>query len=190
MEKILIVIAGMPATGKTTYGNQISEELGIPIFSKDKLKAVIYDSINQDKLKYEQKRKIGVTSYSVLYAVCEEMMKIGMAFIIESNFTSSSSVQIHELMEKYQYKCIVVKFDADMKILHERFLKREKMIERHPGLVAEGAFDDFEKFKEVSSKAKEFKINGEEILVDTSDFTKVQLEKIIEAIKEKIEQLR
>lgn len=190
MEKILIVIAGMPATGKTTYGNQISRELGIPIFSKDKFKEVIYDSLHQDKLEYEQKRKIGVTSYSVLYAVCEEMMKIGMAFIIESNFTSNSSIQIQELIEKYHYKCIVIKFDADMRILHERFLEREKRIERHPGLVAEGVFDDFEKFKEVSSKAKGFKMNEEEILVDTSDFSKVKFEEIIEIIKEKIKKSR
>ena len=186
MEKILIVIAGMLATGKTTYGNQISKELGIPIFSKDKFKEAIYDSINQDKLEYEQKRKIGVTSYSVLYTVCEEMMKVGSMFIIESNFTSNSSIQIHKLIEKYNYKCIVIRFDADLTILHKRFLERERTVERHPGLVTEGVFDDFEKFKEVSNKAREFKINDEEILIDTSDFSKVKFEKIIEVVREKI----
>lgn len=75
MKKVLIIIAGIPATGKTTYGNMISKELKIPIFSKDRFKEVIYDSVCDSSFEYEQKRKVGISSYSVLYAICEEMMK-------------------------------------------------------------------------------------------------------------------
>lgn len=187
MKKKLIVIAGIPATGKTTYGNKISKELSIPIFSKDKFKEVIYDSIGDDKLEYEQKRRVGITSYSVLYTICEEIMKTGASFIIESNFTSDSAININELLKKYHYESLVIKFDADIKILHKRFLDREKSLERHPGLLANGIFDDIEKFKEVSNKARNFKLNdGKEILIDTSDFSKIDFGEIMKEIKSKI----
>lgn len=183
MKKLLIVIAGIPATGKTTYGNKISKELNVPIFSKDKFKEVIFDSISDNQLGYEQKRKVGITSYSVLYTACEEVMKTGSPCIIESNFTNDSAIKIKALLEKYQYESIVIKFDADMKVLHQRFLEREKTSERHPGLIANGTFDNFEKFEEVSNKAKNFKLNGsKEILVDTTDFSKVEFEEIIKEI--------
>lgn len=184
MKKVLIIIAGIPATGKTTYGNKISKELKIPIFSKDRFKEVIYDSVCDSSFGYEQKRKVGISSYSVLYAICEEMMKIGASFIIESNFTKDSAVRINELLEKYSYKGIVVKFDADLKTLHTRFLEREQTAERHPGLVANGVFDDFEKFKEISQKARDFKLEkNEEILVDTTDFSQVNFEEILRKIE-------
>lgn len=187
MKNIVIVIAGSPATGKTTYGNKISKKLSIPIFSKDKLKEVIYDSMEEDKLEYEAKRKIGIASYSVLWAICEEIMKTGSIFIIESNFTNASSIKINELLNKYHYKSIVIKFDADIRTLHQRFLEREKKTERHPGLVADGIFDDFEKFKEIAKKAKNFELgDNKEILVDTTDFSKVDFKWILEELKRKI----
>lgn len=189
MKKFLIVIGGIPASGKTTYGNEISRKLKVPIFSKDKFKEVIYDSIDHSKLEYEQKRKLGVTSYSVLYAVCEEMMKIGCTFIIESNFTHDSSIKINELLKKYHYKSIVIRFDADIKILHKRFLNREESLDRHSGLMANGIFDDFDKFKEMAKKASDFKLNCEkEILVDTGNFSKVEIEKVIWEIRYRIHQ--
>lgn len=186
--KFLIIIAGMPATGKTTYGNKIAKELQLPFFSKDKFKEVIYDSvINNDEFEYEEKRKIGITSYSVLYTICEVMMKASSNFIIESNFTNESAIKINELIKKYNYKSVVIKFDTDIKILHKRFLDREKTIERHPGLIADGKFNDFATFNKISSKSKNFRLEGvEEILIDTSDFSKVDFEKIVEEIKNKI----
>lgn len=144
----------------------------------------------EGEFEYEQKRKIGRVSYSILYTICEEMMKTNSSFIIESNFTKDSATKISELLKKYHYKSITIKFDADLKILHRRFLEREKKSERHPGLVANDTFDDFENFKEVAEKAREFKIDGqEEIVIDTSDFSEVNWKEIDKKVKNKIKNI-
>lgn len=55
----IIIITGDLAAGKTSYGKKISNELKIPFFSKDEIKEVLYDSMNNNDTDYESKRKIG-----------------------------------------------------------------------------------------------------------------------------------
>ena len=181
--RFLIIITGQLAAGKTSYGKKISEELKIPFFSKDEIKELLFDSLNSGNLDYESKRKIGASSYSVFYYIIEEQMKVGMSVIAESNFVKESIPFIKNLMEKYEYKSITVRFEGDLQTLHKRFLQRECSGERHEGLVSNGVFDDFENFEKTSIKANEFIINDNEIVVDTTDFAKVDLNRIIDAIK-------
>jgi len=186
VEKYIIVIAGMSGTGKTTFGKWLSKELKIPFFSKDKFKEQIYDCLNND-LDYEQKRKIGQASYTVMYGIMGELMKNNYNFIVESNFNKSAIETIENLKESYKYNIITVKFECEYRTLHSRFLEREKMPERHKGLLANGEFDKFEKFYEVQKRANEFKIDENDIIVDTTDFSKVDYKEILKRIKSWIE---
>ena len=43
LNKTLIIIAGMPATGKTTFANYLSDKMQVPLVCKDKLKEIIWD---------------------------------------------------------------------------------------------------------------------------------------------------
>lgn len=182
-KKYIIVVTGELAAGKTSFGKKISEELKIPFFSKDEIKEILYDSFNNTNLDYEQKRKMGASSYAVFYYIIEEQMKSGLPLIAESNFVKESAPIIKKLLDTYGYKSITIRFEGDLHILHERFLKREYSSERHMGLVSNGVFDDFENFEKTAVKSKEFNINGDEILVDTTDFSKVNFYEIIENIQ-------
>ncbi len=182
-DKTIIICTGELAAGKTTYGKKIAKTLQIPFFSKDSIKELLYDALIDGEADYETKRKLGATSYKVFYYVLEEQMKSGKSFVAESNFVKESAPIIKELLQEYGYKSITVRFEGDLNVLHKRFLEREKLDERHPGLRSNGVFEDFEKFKETAIKSKEFKLDDNEILVDTTDFDKVDFEKIIELIE-------
>ena len=184
--KDIIIITGELASGKTSYGKKISSILKIPFFSKDEIKEILYDSFNNNNLIYEDKRKIGANSYNVFYYIIEEQMKVGVPIIVESNFVKESIPIIKRLLKKYNYRPITIRFEGDLHILHRRFLKREYSNERHNGLVANGAFDTFENFEKTAQKSKKFKIDDNEILVDTTDFSKVDFDKIIEDIRKKM----
>lgn len=181
--KNLIIITGELASGKTTYGKMISNTLKIPFFSKDEIKEILYDSLNRDNLNYEDKRKIGRNSYNVFYYIIEQQMKVGIPIIAESNFAKESIPIIKSLLKKYDYRCITIRFEGDLHILHKRFLEREYSNERHTGLVADGVFDDFENFKQTAIKSKEFKIDDNEILIDTTDFSKVNFDEFLKKLK-------
>lgn len=185
----LIIITGQLAAGKTTYGKRISQKLQIPFFSKDKIKEILFDSVNDNKLEYEEKRRIGISSYDIFYNIAEELMKVRKAFILESNFVKESIPILKNLVKKYNYHTITIRFEGDLEVLHERFIKRENSNERHQGLTSNGIFDDFENFKKTADKANEFKINEQEIIVNTTDFSKVDFEKIINKIHKEIEKI-
>ena len=185
-EKCVIIITGMPATGKTTTGIKIAEKLRIPFFSKDQIKEILFDAISNKNATYEDKRKIGFASYDILYHNIEVLMKVGCTFILESNFVKQSSDILKKLISNYNYNSITIRFETDLKILHKRFLMRENTSERHQGLVSNGAFDDFETFTKLSEKCKEFKINDNELIVDTTDFSNINIDEIINDINRKI----
>lgn len=111
------------------------------------------------------------------------------AFILESNFVKESIPILKNLVKKYNYHTITIRFEGDLEVLHERFIKRENSNERHQGLTSNGIFDDFENFKKTADKANEFKINEQEIIVNTTDFSKVDFEKIINKIHKEIEKI-
>lgn len=182
-KKYIIIVTGELAAGKTSYGKKISEELKMPFFSKDEIKEILYDSLNNTNLDYEAKRKMGASSYAVFYYIIEEQMKVGLPLIAESNFVKESVPIINDLLNKYDYKSITIRFEGDLQILHKRFLNREYSDERPMGLVSNGMFDDFENFEKTAVKSKEFKINNNEILVDTTEFLKVDFDGIIEKIQ-------
>ena len=186
-EKNIILITGAPATGKTTYGRLISKKFEIPFISKDKIKETVYDAMSDNKLlEYEEKRKIGSTSYSILYLISEELMKVGNSFILESNFGKQAIPVLENLISKYKYNSLTIRFNCETQTLHKRFLKREQSEERHMGLVANGVFDKIEDFKKTIDLANEFKISSNEIIVDTTDFNHIDINKLIEKIEEKL----
>ena len=183
-KKYLIIITGELAAGKTSYGKKISNILKIPFFSKDEIKKILFDSFfDNENIDYESKRKIGANSYTIFYYIIEQQMKVGVPVIAESNFVKESIPTIKNLLKKYNYSCITVRFEGDLHILYNRFLKREYSSERHTGLVANGKFDNFDNFEKTTLKSKEFKIEGKEILVDTTNFSNVDVNSIIQKIQ-------
>lgn len=49
----------MPATGKTTFANYLSDKMGIPLVCKDKLKEIIWDKIHYDTNIRTESQKYG-----------------------------------------------------------------------------------------------------------------------------------
>lgn len=181
-QNYMIIITGMSATGKTTYAKIISEKLKIPLFCKDSIKEILFNNFGSEVSSYEEKRQIGIASYDIFYYQIEQLMKSENPIILESNFSEESSIILKKLIKKYNYDSITLRFEADLEILHKRFLAREQLSERHPALISNGTFDDFEEFKKIYQKIKKFKINDNELLINTTDFSNVDIDKVINTI--------
>lgn len=48
LDKVLIIVAGMPGTGKTIFANYLSDKLQKTLICKDKLKEVVWDKLHYD----------------------------------------------------------------------------------------------------------------------------------------------
>ncbi|MCL2397339.1 MAG: hypothetical protein FWC93_04660 [Defluviitaleaceae bacterium] len=101
------------------------------------------------------------------------MMKAGIPFVAESNFTPTSAEVLLPLAEKHSYRALTVLFDADIEVLHRRFCQRDVTDERHPGLATKsGDFLDFCAFSDVALPCRDFCI-GDKIVVDITGFALV-----------------
>lgn len=184
LNKTLIIIAGMPATGKITFANYLSDKMGIPLICKDKLKEIIWDKIHYDTNIPTESQKYGGLAYDLSFHFCEILMKTNQTFIIESNFTNPCPDILSSKVSKYKYRVITVLLDGDVKVIHRRFLARDTTIERHQGLVSNNYFNDFEFFKKATKPCRDFAYGDIRITVDTTDFSKVLYDDIVAKILE------
>ena len=73
-----ILVAGMPASGKSTIAGSISESLGIPMLSKDSIKEVLFDDLGFHSR--AEKVQLGTAAMHILYYAAAQLMKVGKPF--------------------------------------------------------------------------------------------------------------
>lgn len=182
MDHVLIIIAGMPAAGKTTFAKYLSEELRIPLVCKDRVKEILFDELHYDAKTKSETQKFGALAYTLSWYFCEEIMKSGQPLIFESNLGAECPSKLRDLVQKYCYFVISVVFDGDMQIIHQRFLMRDHSVERHPGLVSGCRFDTLDDFRNAVEACRTFSYGEHVIRVDTSDFSRVCYHNITQKI--------
>ena len=131
-KNFLILISGLPATGKTTLGRKLSEYLKVPFLCRDDLKESLFDSLGYDDREWS--RKIGGASFNLLYQLTEAMLKIGAPVIIETFFlVQIDRERFLNLKDKYNFLPIEINCKSRHSVRIERFKERNESGNRHPG---------------------------------------------------------
>lgn len=194
-----ILIAGMPASGKTTFAKYLSKELGIPMVSKDELKEKLYDTIGFHSR--AEKVALGVGAMECMYYMAESMMRIHKPIILENNFENSSKDGLEQLLHNYKYTPITVRFQGDIEAIYTRFIARDQSPERHRGHVVNTQYPEptlavgeerppyvpmgLEQFERIFTERgiKDFAIGNNVICVDSTELPRVNYEDIVNKIK-------
>jgi predicted kinase len=179
LDKVLIIIAGMPGTGKTRFANYLAGKLQKALICKDKFKEIIWDKLHYDT---SETQKYGGLAYDLSFHFCEMLMKSKQTIIFESNFGNTCPDKLKTMVDTYGYKVITILFDGDVEVVHKRFVERDLTDERHPGLVSKGRYNDFEFFKKATQPCRDFNYGDCIITVDTTDFSKVSYDEIVTQI--------
>lgn len=74
-----ILVTGIPATGKSTMAETLSERLKLPVISKDTIKELLFDNVGFQSR--EQKVRLGIASMEIMYYAAGQLMKTGQPFI-------------------------------------------------------------------------------------------------------------
>lgn len=80
----LILVTGLPGTGKTTLARAIAARYRTPLVCKDTIKEPLLDVIGA--VDRAQSRKLSDASFAVMFAVTRECLKAGTALVLEGNF--------------------------------------------------------------------------------------------------------
>jgi predicted kinase len=183
LNKVLIVINGLPATGKTTLGRQIADRFGIPIFSKDDFKETIFDRLGWSDREWS--KKVGSAAIGVQFIVAESCLRVGQSCIVENFFrrvtVDNFGETFTEMCSRHGFRMVQVLVKADGDEVCRRFERRARHGPRHPG------HSDLETLGEIrpilqQGRNEPLDLPGELVEVDTTDFSAVDIDDLLQRI--------
>ena len=165
---LLLIITGLPCTGKTTLGLRLAGELRLPFVHKDGIKELLFERIGWRDRTYS--KQLSLASYDVLYYFIESLLRAGESLIVESNFKPDiDTAKFLDLAERMPFRPCQILLQADGEVLLERFKHRAESGLRHPGHVDHLTLEELQP---VLFRGREdpLRIGGQVIQVDTTDF--------------------
>jgi predicted kinase/GNAT superfamily N-acetyltransferase len=75
---VLALFSGLPGTGKTALARQVSRELGIPLFAKDRVQSVL-------RIRGLTERE-SVDGYHLLFDLADEQLALGLSVLLDAVF--------------------------------------------------------------------------------------------------------
>jgi len=129
----VIVVAGLPGSGKTTLARALAAELRIPLVSKDTIKEALFDALGTGDLEWSQ--QLGRAAHHVMYALAADLESV----VVESHFWQGvSEVDLQSLGRPL----IQVYCRCPMDIAVDRYKRRAQSEDRHPGHLPKHQSDE------------------------------------------------
>lgn len=169
----LIIICGLPGTGKTTLANELSKKLKIFCLHKDTVKESLYSSLQMSTL--ENSKEIGWPSVKIILDLARENLKLGMDVILESTFNFYEDVHIFkEWEEEFGIKIFTFVLEIGKEERKLRFENRER----------DRAHHDNERTREFGEKECDYQfMPGKKIFLKTNQSVEKLVEKSIEFLE-------
>ena len=138
----LIIIAGMPASGKTTIAKKISDHFGFPILEKDAIKEELFDTIGFKN--YQEKCMHDIAANAVLLRCTEALIQSNTSAIIVNNFRTEMQGRLQKVIDEYKCNAVVVFLNGDSDVLYQRYVERDNKHLRHLGHILQDRYPPLE----------------------------------------------
>lgn len=142
MKPCLILVTGLPASGKSGFSRYAGQKLNIPVLEKDHYKEILFDDIGFKSR--EEKMKLGAAAMNLMYDQARTLLKMGMSVILDNNFENSSLEGLMKLAGDFDCRLITLRFEDDIAAIHRRFVRRDRDPRRHRGHVLNTRYPETE----------------------------------------------
>lgn len=197
----IIVLAGMPAAGKSTAAKALRSAFHLPVLEKDALKEAIFDTMGFSC--YAEKRKIDHAANAALLRCAQALLENGQSMILDNNFDAASAQMLNELIHKYDCRCVTVFFGGDPDVFFRRYVDRDRRKERHLGHALQEHYPPWpgdalehdmtrEEFREKfeSRGMMQFRVDGQRIDLDATEPGRIDMNALMEQIRSLIFQAK
>jgi predicted kinase len=176
-DPVLIIVTGLPCTGKTTLARSLAAHLDLPLLDKDTVKEGLFDLFGSRSL--SQSRALSALTYQVMLRLLEEFLDAGDSLVVEGNFTRPEhSLMFVDLKKAHPFEPRQVLCFARGEVLVERFKQRS----RHPGHQDALLYEELAAELSVG-RSQPLQIGGRLLEVDTSDFGLVDVAGLAEGLR-------
>lgn len=184
MTPTVIIITGLPATGKTTIAGEIAEKLCLPLLSKDQIKESLGDSLGCGSI--EQSKSLGPASYKILFLMIEKLVFANISCVTETFFRNEISTDFFlSLPEKHPCRLIQILLKSDLDVIIKRLDERVHAGDRHP--VHRDTIDhDIKKELYDLADYDGLALKCPKLEIDMTGFSKRNLEKIFTFINSQV----
>ena len=177
MKPPLVLVTGMPASGKTTLSQLLAQRLFLPLVAKDQIKESLARVRPGDS-------ELGPRTFEVLHAVTERYLDLGAGVVLEAAFVRGiSETEVRQHLARstaVDVHCIV-----DAALAGRRFEDRAGTPERHrchPDLAILGR-DPIETWPDRYGRME---LGIPVLEVDTTDGYEPSVEAIVSWVEERI----
>ena len=170
VEPPLVVVCGLPGTGKSFFCRKLAERAPFVILESDALRKILFPSpaYNED----ENKRL-----FPACHALIEELLGKGIPVIFDAtNLLERHREQLYHAADKVETRVILVRVEAPPEVVRQRLLDREKELDPQDNSQAGwGVYQRMRPRKE--------EICRNHFVVDTSQDISATIDKIVRAIR-------
>jgi len=170
VEPPLIVVSGLPGTGKSFFCHKLAERLSFLILASDTLRKILFPSPQYK----ESENKL---LFSACHALIEDLLRKGVPVIFDAtNLLEHHREYYYRAAERAGAKLILVWVEAPTEVVRQRLLSRKKTA--MPQYDSEADWEVYNKMK-----PRRQRISRNHLVVDTSQDITAVIDKIVRATK-------
>lgn len=130
---LVIIINGLPGSGKTTLAGRLAADVQLPILSRDGIYETLYDALGNNT--DQSTSELGSVAFALLYYIAGSLLATGQSLIVEGFFGRPElrSAEFLRLQQAHDFKPFQIVCRANGTVLLNRFLARVQTVERHAG---------------------------------------------------------
>lgn len=133
MEDVVVVVTGIPGSGKTTLANALSVQMGWPLISKDVVKEALFDALGTGDLQWSQ--RLGRAGHLVMYSLAATIPRVILEAHFQRGLAEPELLALNRRMVQVYCRCPI-------DVAAERYRRRIDDPNRHAGHLPEHQSDE------------------------------------------------
>lgn len=165
-EPVLILLSGLPGTGKTYLGSRLAERLPVLVLEADSLRRTLFP---RPTYSAEESAR----AFRAIHGLIEVLLKSGISLILDAtNLVRHFREYVYRIADRLGVRLVIVRVEAPVEVVQERLAGR--------GGAAEGGSEaDWEVYQKLRPTVQP--IEREHFVVDTSQDIDAALDEIARA---------